>query len=355
MKVLHVYPKSDALILHHVQMLNEGLRQSVDTYTADSYSAFRQAMKGHKPDIVHVHGCTHFFLTRVLRSARRAGIRTVLSLHGQLEPWTINQQSTQEKANRLLLLKEAIIHTYAIITFGRLERSNFEDLGWNRRIEEIHNAVITNTITPIEMCAQTFTVYQRILDSNTLGLMDNLTHQYLKAIIKAGILGDQRWVDEVPTTSPDWRHILVYAEHENIRNYVDYGINILGLSTPMLDTSRISAYFPDKYVMPHPIKEIAGDYQGDENEYVVRMIKQISKRPLLLHLIELTRELYRDSIDDERLSELLESKGLKEFAGRLMQVLGEETGLNEGYMPILPINDKKTEHLRRIIANHLKI
>ena len=85
------------------------------------------------------------------------------------------------------------------------------------------------------------------------------------------------------------------------------------------------------------------------------MIQQIHKQPLLLHLIELTRELYRDTVDDERLAELLEKKSLTAFTQRLMQVLAEQTLLDEGYMPLAPVDDKQTQQLRMTLTNHLKI
>ena len=355
MKVLHVYPESDQLIKRHVMMLSDALRQSADVYTAGNSSAARQQIKERQPDIVHVHGCSQFFLIRTLRQTYKSGIRAVITLHGQLEPWAMQQQNAQEKASRRLLVRDAVTKAYAVITLGRMERTNFEALGWNRRIEEIHNAVTTNTTTSKEMGTRTFEVYQKVMDSNTLEQMDDESIQMLAVIIKAGITGDRRWISEIPNTVPDWRRLLIYAEQENIRNYVDYGINILGFSTPLLDTGKIKAYFPDNYQRPRPLKEVIGSYEGDENAYVVRMIRQIQKQPLLLHLIELTRELYRDNIDDDRLAELLEEKGLSSFAARLMQVLSEETLLDEGFMPLDPLDDRQTNHIRMNLTNHLKI
>ena len=222
---------------------------------------------------------------------------------------------------------------------------------------EIHNAVITNAIAPSEMCAQTFAVYQKVMDSNTLEQMDDDSLHALAQIIKAGIMGDRRWVKDlnINESQIDWRRLLLYAEHENISNYVDYGISILGLSTPTLDVSRIASYFPDNYKRPVPLKEIVGDYQGDETDYLVRMIRQINKHPLLLHLVELTRELYRDNVNDDLLTEKLEEKKLQTYTARLMQVLSEQALLDEGYMPVNPIDDRQTEHIRKALTNHLLI
>ena len=241
-----------------------------------------------------------------------------------------------------------------------MEHHYLRQLGWNPRIEIIHNAVITNSLTPREMCTKTFAVYQKIIDSNVLEQMTDDDKHLLAIILKAGITGDARWVPEHESLSssypsPDWRRIFIYAEHQNIRNYVDYGIHVLGLRANTIDTARISAYYPTKYQQPTPIKELIGEFKGDETDYLIRMFRQIQKVPLLLHLIELHRELRRDSVDDGSLTEALKEKRLTAFAARIMQILAEQTLLEEGYMPIDPVNDRGTQQIRNLIANQLKI
>ena len=360
MKVLYIYPKGNALIQKHVEMLAEGLRQSADIFITDSYSSFKQNLKGHKPDIVHCHGCWNYDVIRAGMSGRKAGARIVLTPHGQMEPWAVEQQTPQAKAGRIFQWqKKCIQRSYTIITLGQLEQRNFLELKWNRRVEVIHNAIITNTITPSEMCSQTFAVYQKVIDSNTFEQMDDTTIDALSIIIKAGITGDRRWCRKIDAISHpqdiDWRRLLIYASHENIRNYIDYGISILGLSTPNIDTSKIASYYPDSYTTPRPIKEYIGDYQGNETNYLVKMISQLYRQPLLLHMIELTRELMRETVNDDQLCEALEEKKLKGYTASLMQVLGEETELDEGYMPIQPVDNRQTNQIRKLLTNHLKI
>lgn len=358
MKVLHVYPKSDSLIERHVTLLAEGMRQSAEVKVADNAVTFKKLFREMEPDIVHCHGCWQFFLARAVSYAIRHEARVVLTPHGQLEPWVIKRQSVQENISKTLLWQRRTVErAYAVILLGKLEHENFRKLGWNQRTEEIHNAVITNAITQAEMCTQTFAVYQKVMDSNTLEQMDEESLRALAIIIKVGIMGDRRWVKDINIDDAhiDWRRLLIYAEHEHISNYVDYGISILGFSTPSINVSRIAAYFPDHYERPKPIKDVVGDYDGNETDYLVRIIRQINKQPLLLHLIELTRELYRDNVNDELLTEKLEDKKLLAYAARLMQVLSEQTLIDEGYMPLAPKDDRQTEHIRRMLTNHLKI
>lgn len=352
MKVLFVYPKSNPLISRHVSMLTDGLQQSVSVGTADSVGAIRKAVKEQEPDIIHCHGCPSVSAARAILSGINKGSRLVLTLHGQMEPWATDKNKNVPAG---FWHKKLITRAYSVILLGRLELTNFQKLGWNRRTEEIHNAVTTNTISQQEMCTATFAVYQKVMDSNTLELMDEPTVRMLRAVVKVGIMGDRRWTVVLPSEEVNWRHLLLYAEHENIRNYVDYGISILGLSVPAIDTSRIAAYFPDKYETPRPIREKVGDYTGNETDYLVRIIHQIRQQPLLLHLIELTRELYRDTVDDEQLAEHLEEKKLTAFTQSLMQVLDEQTALDEGYMPLQPADTRLTRQIRQQLDNHLNI
>ena len=356
MKILHVYPKNDEMMAQHVSQLMEGMQLSAEVQAASNPADFKNVCKTFKPDIVHCHGCWQYGIVNAGNFARKQGARIVLSPHGQLEPWVLEEKPLQEKFHKTALWQKPFVEkAYAIITFGKMEQQYLARLKWNPRIEIIHNAVITNTTTRETMCSQTFAVYQKVLDSNVLEQMDENTQQLMAAIIKASILGDARWTELTMPQTVDWRRMLIYAEHQNIRNYVNYGINILGLPAPNLDTEQLPAYFPKNYKRPQSIKALIGEYKGDETDYLIRMIRQIEKQPLLLHLIEFTRELYRDNVNDDLLQESLEQKRLTKFASRLIQVLHELLRLDEGYMPIDPISDRGTQKIRESITNHLKI
>lgn len=366
MKILHFYPKSDQMIAQYVGILAEGMRHSAEIQRADTLGAFKTKLNEMRPDIVHIHGCWQFALNQAAAMARKQEVRIVLSPHGQLTPWILKEkasikgdaQSPTDVIGRSELLQRRTVgKAFAIIVSGKMECQSFQRLGWNPRIEVVHNSIITNSITQQEMCSQVFKVYQKVLDSNVLEQMSDKDEGLLAVIIKAGITGDSRWVAGIPypTEDIDWRRILIYAEHQNIRNYVDYGIATLNLHADAIDTRHIAAYFPEKYKRPQPLKELIGEYMGDETDYLLRMIKQIQSAPCLLHLIELTRELMRDSVDDDKLQAVLEEKHLTVFASRLMQILSEQTLLDEGYMPIEPVNDRGTRQIRKSIANHLKI
>jgi len=360
MKILHIYPGNDDLIRQHVHLIVHTLHSQADIRMVDNYSDFRQHLQTQEPDILHCHGCWSGIVPRAAYAAARRGARIVLTPHGQMEPWIVGRQAAHERLSKKLLWQKRLFsRAYVIITLGRLEKSNVRKLGWNSRIEEIHNAVTTNTITPAEMAQQTFDVYQRVMDSDTISQLDEVSCAALATILKAGLTGDCRWCASTEAVSRpadiDWRRLLIYADHENIRNYVDYGISVLGLPVPDGIDHYTGAYFPDAYQLPKPIKELVGDYDGNETAYLVRMIRQIHRQPLLLHMLEFTRELMRDTVRDDQLAEVLGQKRLLSYTRSLMQVLSEQTLIDEGYMPVEPIDNRQTRQIRKLLLNHLKI
>jgi len=360
MKILHIYPKNDELIRQHVRLIVDKLREQADIRMVDNYTDFKQHLQTQEPDILHCHGCWSSIIARAAYAAERQGARIIVTPHGQMEPWIVGQQAVHEKLGKKILWQKRLLsRAYVIITLGKLEKENFQKLGWNNRIEEIHNAVTTNTITPAEMCRQLFDVYQRVMDSNTIEQLDMMSRAALATILKAGVTGDSRWCASTEavgrTGDIDWRRLLVYADHENIRNYVDYGISVLGLQMPDSIDHYTGAYFPDSYALPKPLKELVGEYDGNETVYLVKMIRQIHRQPLLLHILELTRELMRDNVNDDQLSEALGEKRLLNYTRSLMQVLSEQTQIDEGYMPVAPLDNRQTQQIRKLLTNHLKI
>ncbi|MCR4582104.1 MAG: glycosyltransferase [Prevotella sp.] len=369
MKILHLYPHPDEMMARYVTILADGMRHSAEVRVASSANEAKVALHEMQPDIVHCHGCWQHFIVAAARVAQRNGARLVITPHGMLQPWVLEEKSAAEKISQSLLWQRRSVNSaYTLIAQGKMERQYLEQLRWNPRIETIRNPIVTRSITAEEMCLQTFAVYQKITDSYTLEHMDDDTRRLLTQLIKAGITGNAQWADltslpfsfrqlpdEGTVREPDWRRMLIYAAHENILNYVDYGISLLQLQTPPIETEHISAYLPPSYTLPRPLKEVVGPYEGDETAYLVKIFQQLHRQPLLLHLVELSRELRRDTVNDDLLQNALEEHHLLPFAQSLMPVLQQLTGLDEGFMPVTPVQGRLTRRLLQQIATHLKI
>ena len=212
MKIQHLYPESEPLIVQHVQMLGYEPQDAV-------------------PDIVHVHGC-----------------------------W------------------------------------------WQRGGHQLHH--------PRGHGQQTQEVYRKVMDSNTLELMSQDGRQLMKLLLKAGITGDRRWVtDDIPAVDEqEWRRLLIYADHENVRTVIDLGARILGINHPYIETGQIQSYLPTDYQKP---KVKAHDVAG--------LVAEMHHGPLTLrHFVELDRALRNGHVEDDLLNDSLEEKRLLKYFRRLL-------------------------------------
>ena len=330
MNVLHLYPKDNPLIARHVTMLDGG-----------------EPCTGH-PDIVHVHGCWQYSLVSEALKAHRRGARIVLTPHGDLEPWVIGEHRLSTKQGKALLWQRRLVESsYVVIVQGNIEASSLKQLGWTPRIEVVRNAVVTNSITPEAMALHTQEIYRKVMDSNTLELMSDETKRLMKLLLKAGITGDRRWVTEqLPTISEsEWRNLLVYTDHENVRTTVDLGARMLGISHPYIETDKIKSYLPTDYQKPKP-----------EAHDAASLVSEIHrKQPTLRHLVELDRSLRRSNVQEDRLVDVLDENRLLKFFRRLLCVLTEQTGLDEGFLPARPLDDRQTQAIRKKLTNHLRI
>jgi len=297
-------------------------------------------------------------------SAHRRGARIVFTPHGGLEPWIINERRLSEKLAKALLWQRRLAEcSYVVIAQGSMEAEALKELEWNPRIETIRNAVITNSITPEAMAQQTKEVYRKVMDSNTLELMSDDTRQLLVLLLKAGITGDSRWVSNLkPHTSSasadsslfilhssleedEWRRLLIYADHENVRTVIDRGLRILDLHAPYIDTAHVKSYLPTGYQLPKPA---AHD--------ILSLVGEISKGALTLrHLVELDRLLRRPDVNDERLNNTLDEHHQLKYYRRLLQLLIEQTAIDEGFLTAEPLDDKQTQRMRNLLKKHLRI
>ena len=322
-QVIHLYPKEDGMITQYVSMLEDGA-------VTDTSSSF---------PLVHVHGCWNH---AIIKEALRSHARIILSPHGQLQPWILEKEKTtamqpwQRRFTR---------QCYAVIAQGKMEQENLKKLGWNPRIEIIGNPLVTTTTTQEEARRRTAYVYQKTLDSNPRELMSEETLAMIPCLLKAGITGDRRWIrKEVPKPeNVNWRLLLIYSYHEGIDRFIHQGIRVLQFDVPDIDVSKIDCYLPPDYEKPEPLNDITA------------LAEALSKRPTICHLSCLLNTLYHNDLDDDETGEALRQRGQLKFFQRLMAVMRDLTLLDEGFMPVEPIDDNETEKIRNIINNHLKL
>lgn len=363
MRILHYYPKADAMISQHVSLLTGNMGPEAENHTATEADDARTLLRGGRYDILHLHGCWNNSSRTIVALALHQGARLVLTPHGQLEPWVQEENRWKEKLPKRILYQRNIVQkAYAVIIQGRMEQECMERLEWNRRTVIIRNAVITNSISKQEMARQTFTLYQKVMDSNPWELMGDEMRDMLRNILTAGITGDRRWIVS-GNCSPaviQWRLLLCYAHQEHITDVVERGLRVLGLEAPDMDPTKMDYFLPDGYKPAELVGSTIGNQFASENERLIATFRLIRKFTTshqlgIKHLVELDRELRQYGCNEELLNEELKERRLWKTASRMMHLMAHFTGLTEGFMPVTPTNDRTTKALRRQIENHLKI
>ena len=363
MRVLHYYPDEDPMVSQHVTMLSDGMGLEADNHLATDFNGARTLLQGTHYDILHLHGCWRNSSRTVVNMALKARTRLVLTPHGQLEPWMMEECRWKEKLPKQMLYQRNIVkRAYAVIIQGKMEQECMQQLGWNPRTVIIRNCVVTSSITKKEMARQTFALYQKVMDSNPLELMQKGTLQALRTIIKAGITGDTRWLTEedILPTMIQWRELLCYAYQEQIAETIQRGIRILGLDAPDIDVEQIPFFAPSGFQQADAIGLAIGNQFVSEDERLLATFRYLRKLASshqlgIKHLIELDRELREHDCEESTLMETLAERNLSKHVARLMQLMQDLTGLTEGYMPTAPVNDRTTRLVRKQIDNHLKI
>ena len=367
MRILHFYPADNQMIGQHVTMLQEGMGLEAENHLVSNAEDARTLLQGSHYDILHLHGCWCNASRRIVNMALRNGCRLIVTPHGQLEPWVQEEDYWKEKLPKRVLFQQAIIRqAYAIIIQGSMEQECMERLAWNKRLATIRNCVITSSISKTDMARQTFKLYQKVMDTNTLELLSPEMRQHLRTIIMAGVTGDIRWLAESaistlpPAHSIPWRELMLYAHHEQITDTILRGLRILHLDFPDVDVEHIDHFWPEDYQDTPLVGTTIGNQFASENDRLLasfRVIRKLMSNGLfsIKHLIELDRELRQHHCEEEELCDALKERQLWKLARRTMQLMYDKTGLTEGFMPVDPLDDHKTRSLRKQIDNHLKL
>lgn len=310
-KVLHIYPKNDSIMARYIHLLME----KYPAKATDDAAEFVKMCKEWQPDIVHQH--------QGALLSHKGNYRLVVSPCG--EP--MNETGY-----------------YAVIARSPLEADALQQKGI-KRIEIVRNPLITKTTNFDETAKKMAYVYQKVMDSNPLPLMNTETRQALAVILKAAITGDKRWTDQkLPISSIQFRLLYIYAQLEGVLPLVEKGLKVMEASPPPYE--QTASYLPDNYKKPESIV----------GRSIPEMLADIQEKGLsLLRICDMYQALMDEHLDEEKILEKIEEKKYYVLFSRILQILKEEVYLNEGFMPCLPTDDTGTRRLRQQLINHLRL
>lgn len=111
---------------------------------------FRSFLVAEKPDIVHINGIWSPENWGFQKKAQELGIKVILSPHGMLEPWIIDQNSWKKKLGLFFYQRKAVETAKYLHTTAEMEALNIQYLGFKTPIHIIPNGIDLNDIKGVK-------------------------------------------------------------------------------------------------------------------------------------------------------------------------------------------------------------
>jgi hypothetical protein len=264
MKVIHFCLNSENntdIINRYLPVLQSRLENTVEMIITTKENDFRKQAVVFHPDMIHIHDCWSRVSAQIAKWAKENHVPYVLSPHGKLDPWIVEENYIHEKLPKLLLYQhEMICNADAIIVSGELEKQNISLLSWNEhfankshwnnRIEKISNCIISNDISEEDMANEMAVLYRKVIDSNAWILMNEELREVENTLLKSGIAHNdndynlsKEQIDKVLTIDNEsWRRLMIHSTDEGVLNIIENGAKRLNANMPDIDINKINRY-----------------------------------------------------------------------------------------------------------------
>lgn len=342
-------------------------------------SSLDNLLSGIKPDIVHIHACWSLAAYKLQKQCIKKRVPVVLTLDKQLEPWHVRHHYYSCKLPRLLLFQRAMLRKAdAIQAISEQEKTTVEHLGWhpsfvsrkclNDRTAVIRIFSLVEAMLIGDMVAAMIRLYRKVLDTRPFMSMTDADCRAEDILLAYGMSKDRDVValsdkDKSLLLSLDvnsWRRILLHSVDEGIYDTVKSGCMRCGIFPPPMDV-----YTADRFVSS--VKSSASFEKGcvDKNNVVLKRNKTLSgiehdifktlidvlskikclqvKRSDIAGLYQVLR--YTD-YNETQLATAICTLKMQKVTSRLLQIMKERYGLEEGFMFFEPLSDSKTQILR---------
>ena len=353
----------------YLSVITTGMAEKANVQVAKTFAQLKQLAKEKKPDIIHIHGCWNLSAYQVQHWATHRRYAVVLSLHNDMQPWRIRRHFWLHKLPLLILYqRQAIKSADAIHVFSHSECQRMERMKWNSRMALIKNSTISDIVSDEQMTDEWMAFYQKVIDSNSFRLMTDEDKVLENEMLHCAITNN---TVTTPTDIPadSLRKILIHASDEGILDAVKKGAVLMQQKSDGLVIDTIERFpqrlkketgplenekiLPKRRLTKTKFHNLLQDEKPSETEQqlIVMLIniqhelkhRRLSRR----HLMEFYQTLRFTEYDEDKFQRMTKQLKIQKFAARLMQILHETFYLEEGFMPIPPVDDKRTNKLRK--------
>lgn len=336
--------------------------------------SFAKTLSAHKPDIVHIHAVWNIPAYKLFCECQKLDIPTVITADHQLDKWHMRHHYWNKKFLQLpIYQKRMLSHSSALHFVTRQEQSyfkTFNELPWvkssqclNEKSEVVEAFNISREMSAQDMSDNLLSLYKKVIDSTPFSRMDEKEQHIEDLLLAIGYNNgnflvsteDISLVESINETS--WRRILLHSSDEGIIDYVKAGAKAINAAMPVIDIERINRFPPKAKNHDIKIKQVARKLKSDktlplfEQELCILITTVLHKVKYgTVHRSDFARickMLKSNEYDEELVNAQMHKLGLSNDVARIFQIIKERYNLSDGFMFTDPLDDKKTEILRR--------
>lgn len=366
MVILHYIPslgKKAGQTSTLVQRLHAALGNTVEShlFTGEiTIKEFVQKLKDIKPDILHIHGCWDIHLAIAQLLAARQGCPVIISPHNALSPDTLETDFWTSRLPRIILYQFlAIRKAFVLHAATQQETADLKDLGWKKRIAFIplDGLNASDTQAAADVAEQFRILYRKVIDTRLRNTISDNERYILFTLIRQAVTPaiDAAPVPPVAALSEHtWKNIQIYAIDHRADHLLFEGLKRIQYTIPVRVTQ-----LPSRYTIKQTLQtksHIPIDTDDTNERDIITTIAQLhhilclkeaeETWPSPIHLLaNLYATLRYTDYDEENIMRQLQKKHLADTAARTMHILAMLFSLSVGFMPLNPINDKKTRQM----------
>lgn len=323
------------------------------------------------PDIVHLHGVESFLSSRLASWTTRRGFRLAVSAFALSESFRFTRANLLKVYPRILFYQR---HTFSLADISVVEsKKEKNQLGKylfisRNNIVNKRTSLVFDPDSFSEMQQWALTLYNNIMFRNMYAQLSVAEQKAVCSLMHAGILSATEQ-PHIPSSSlliirglssENWRNVYIFAVKEDVLPIIVRGISALRLSVSYfrnitVDETLHAADMEElkkKFSRSSRIIEQSGAEWVEQDICLMMLNIRKGLRSggiTFAHLAQLYGYLRKKNYNEDHLLKVLRRLSLSSFSRRLYQVLQEVFFLEEGFMPVTPLNDRLTEKLRQKI------
>lgn len=376
--------QEDIISDYIVQIVSYQKRIGLKVEVVTNLTDLKKIINKERVDILHIHGCWDYNAYICAKEAKKNDSAIIVSPHWQLNYIIRKKEKPMRKILYTFFYQRKLIKMAdsIIVTANKEKEEIKKELHWNKKIEVIPTNILNSQVAEQTVLEYFKLVYNKIIDTRYRIYMGEDTE--IRSILDLLYIGLQKNDESIDSMLPSenilklkkltitqWKRILLMADDENIRDYIDIAIEKLKIETPNINTKEIIRYYPnnpkdknnleneDIIVSIFIKREKIENTIQDETEAIKKITTMIvnsnnlikTRKFTLRHLANIYREIRFSDYNEDKLYNIVRKINTLKLSRHIIYILSSWLYLEEGFRPFKYLSNKRTVKIINNIIN----